>query len=243
MAGMIFTGFRNNILHRTRRWKIPQACISGDRETVPEGWPFPVICTDNAAIGRLAAGHLRQHGYQHLAYYRIPTLPYNIAWAQERQIAFMDHMKNPVKSAMIIPNRICLSENVLRVTTKWLERLPLPVGIMAVNDEHARTLLEACRMLKVAVPRQVAVIGVDNDEFLCKLTEPHLSSVIQNAERSGYKAARLIEHQMLGKPTPKLTLMPPVGIAVRQSTDHLSVNDPVLSKAIDFIKKHACMPQ
>ena len=82
---------------------------------------------------------------------------------------------------------------------------------MCCNDDRGQQLLDACRRIEVAVPDQVAVIGVDNDEELCNLSTPALSSVDVNSERIGFAAARLLDRMILGKKFPGREVMfPPV---------------------------------
>src|SRR5690606_18185291 len=95
---------------------------------------------------------------------------------------------------------------------QWLCSLPKPVGIFASNDLRAQNVLNACREINVAIPEEIAVIGVDDDELLCSLCRPTLSSVIPNAEEIGYLAAGLLEQLMSRKPLrpdQELTLVEP----------------------------------
>jgi LacI family transcriptional regulator len=71
----------------------------------------------------------------------------------------------------------------------WVRRLPKPVGVMTCNGDRGQQLLDACRRAEVAVPEKVAVIGVDNDEVLCNLPHPSLSSVDVTTHSIGYEAA------------------------------------------------------
>jgi len=122
----------------------------------------------------------------------------------------------------------------------WLARLPKPIGIMACYDIRAQQLLDLCRELDIAVPEQVAVIGVDNDRLLCDLASPPLSSVIPNAHRSGYEAASLLDSLMQGVNVPAVAhLIKPLGVEARQSTNILAIDDPDVAKALRFIREHA----
>jgi LacI family transcriptional regulator len=112
---------------------------------------------------------------------------------------------------------------------------------MACYDFRGQQILDACRMSGVAVPDEVAVIGVDNDELLCELSHPPLSSVVPNAHRTGYDAAALLNAMMDGRKVGGEThLIPPVGIATRQSTDVLAINDAVIARTVRYIREHAC---
>jgi LacI family transcriptional regulator len=93
----------------------------------------------------------------------------------------------------------------------------------------------------LAVPDDVAVIGQHNDELLCDLCDPPLSSVIPNARRAGYEAAVLLDRMMRGKAkSPQVVMIEPLGVVTRQSTDVRAVSDPQVSAAVRFIREHAC---
>jgi LacI family transcriptional regulator len=113
---------------------------------------------------------------------------------------------------------------------------------MACYDIRARHVLDACRRVGLAVPDQVAVVGVDNDEFLCNLSDPPLSSVAPDTRRTGYEAAALLDRLMSGreKSRGQSTFVQPLGVVARRSTDVLALADPDVSAAVRFIREHAC---
>ena len=124
---------------------------------------------------------------------------------------------------------------------RWIQSLPKPVGMMACYDIRGQQVLDVCRAAGVAVPDEVAVIGQHNDELLCDLCDPPLSSVIPNARRAGYEAAALLDRMMRGKAkSPQVVLIEPVGVVTRQSTDVVAVSDHHISAAVRFIREHAC---
>jgi LacI family transcriptional regulator len=102
-------------------------------------------------------------------------------------------------------------------------------------------VLEACRAVGARVPDDVAVIGVDNDEMICELTSPPMSSIEQGARRMGYEAAALLERLMRGRKTSQLRfVVEPEGVIARRSTDTLAVSDAEVAAAMRFIRDHAC---
>ncbi len=123
----------------------------------------------------------------------------------------------------------------------WLQALEMPVGLMACNDARARHVLEACHALGVRVPEDVAVVGVDNDEVMCELTDPPLSSIEQGMRRLGYQAAALLDQRMEGKESPQMQyVVGPEGVVARRSTDTLAVSNAEVALAARFIREHAC---
>jgi LacI family transcriptional regulator len=125
---------------------------------------------------------------------------------------------------------------------RWVRRLPKPAAIMACNDDRGLQVLEACRQIGVAVPDDVAVIGVDNDECLCSLSIPPMSSVDVNGEQIGYQAAVVLEKLMSRGSPPERVLVEPRCVVCRRSTDVLAVADQAVAAAIRFIRDHACEP-
>jgi LacI family transcriptional regulator len=110
---------------------------------------------------------------------------------------------------------------------------------MAGNDERGLQVLDACRRAGARVPDDVAVIGVDDDEHLCELSIPPMTSVDVNAEQIGYAAAELLDRLMSGRKPPTVpTLLAPRGVVTRRSTDVLASEDPVVNKAVAFIREN-----
>jgi LacI family transcriptional regulator len=123
----------------------------------------------------------------------------------------------------------------------WLQTLPRPVGLMACNDTRGQQVLNACREVGIAVPDAVAVVGVDNDELVCELCDPPLSSVVPNTRQIGYEAAALLDRLLRGeKPPRQLVWIPPLGIVTRRSTDILAIEDRDIAAAVRFIRDNAC---
>src|SRR3954447_19677115 len=110
---------------------------------------------------------------------------------------------------------------------KWIQSLSKPLGLMACNDFRGIQALDACRRAGIAVPEEVAVIGVDNEELVCKLAYPPLSSVVPNARSIGYEAAALLDRLMRGESESPLALsIPPAEVITRLSTDVNAIADP-----------------
>ena len=121
----------------------------------------------------------------------------------------------------------------------WLDRLAKPIGIMACNDIRGQQVLNACRRAGIAVPEQVAVIGVDNDEVLCGLSDPPLSSVAPDTRRLGYEAAALLDRLMSGEEVQQKDFYAePLGIVTRRSTDTLVIPHPGAARALSFLRRH-----
>jgi LacI family transcriptional regulator len=204
---------------------------------------IPYFFTNNQAIARLAADHLLQRGFRYFAYCGYPRTPTN-GWSEEREREFTERVKEHGFPCQIYRGRHRNSRRWAQIQEDlcaWLVSLPKPVGLMGANDNRARQVLEACRVCGLHVPEEIAVIGVDNDEVLCRLSSPLLTSIEQGAERIGYEAAALLDTIMSGKKSAKRRyVIDPVGVETRLSTEVLAVGDPQVAKAMSFIREHAC---
>jgi LacI family transcriptional regulator len=123
----------------------------------------------------------------------------------------------------------------------WLSSLSRPTGLMIASDQLGPHCLEACRSNGIIVPDDIGVVGVDNDEPLCEVSDPPLSSVWPNHRQVGYEAARLLDAMMRQSPRAKTPiLLPPKGVHARGSTDSLAVDDRNVAQSLRFIREHAC---
>jgi LacI family transcriptional regulator len=125
----------------------------------------------------------------------------------------------------------------------WVESLPTPVGVAANHDVWIFHLSEICRDLGLHVPEEVAMIGAANDELLCGLARPSLSSVAFPSEQIGYEAAALLDRLIAGEPPPdRPILLPPLGVVARQSSDILAIADPEVAAAVRMIRQSGPAP-
>ncbi|MBI3858257.1 MAG: DNA-binding transcriptional regulator [Planctomycetes bacterium] len=199
---------------------------------------IPWVETDDAAIAKLAVDHLLERGFRHLAFCGESRFNWS-RWRAEQVRKLgrdagvsVDVYESSGSDPWVKEHNALLA---------WVRKLPRPAGIMACYDIKAQQLLDVCRENGVAVPEEIAVIGVDNDPLLCSLTSPPLTSVIPNTHRTGYEAAALLDRMMGGERiAPKGHLIPPIGIETRQSTDVLALADREIAAAVRFIREHAC---
>jgi len=202
---------------------------------------LPCLETDDVQIARLAADHLLGRGVRRFGY----CGDAHFAWSRQRGEAFRDLIKQAGFSCdefTVSKFRGNLSRQIAELG-RWLQRLPKPAGVFACYDIVGQQVLDACRRAGLVVPEEIAVIGVDNDQLICELSRPQLSSIILNAHRTGHEAAALLDRMMRGESVPPLyQLVPPVGVKQRQSTNILTTEDPVVARALRFIREHACHP-
>lgn len=224
------------------RSRLPAVGFGSGYGWYPAASEIPYFFTNNQAIAALAADHLISKGLRQFAFCGYPGSRIN-GWSSERQDSFKAELAKRGFPCRVYPARAATEANwasLHRSIGAWLRSLPKPAGVLASNDIRGRQILEACRDCSLRVPDDIAVLGVDNDELLCSLSSPLLSSVEQGAKRLGYEAAKLLD-SLIGKPASVRVLknvIDPFGVVARASTDVLAIEDPHLAGAMTYISQH-----
>jgi LacI family transcriptional regulator len=235
----------DGIIARLQNTRIARAIVSTGIPAVdvlgvvrrPE---LPLAHVDNGAIARLAAEHLLERGFRRFAFCGLD----GTNWSDERGSAF--------SRAVALAGGECIVyraaggrgtwEDEQDRLAEWVGSLPHPCGVMACNDPRGQKVLEACRRSGVRVPDEVAVVGVDNDEPICEIADPTLSSVVADHEGVGYQAAALLDRARAGEVGAGVAVyVPPIGVVTRRSSDVLALADREVAAAIGFIREYACL--
>ncbi len=208
---------------------------------------IPVFDTDAREVARLAANFFLQAGFRHFAFCGYQGIPFS----DRRATAFVDCLAAQGYKVRLFsappsfrkPSHIQAIErrglDREQAIAAWLRKQPHPLALFACNDVCGQQVLNACREHKIKVPDEVAVMGVDNDDVLCSLCEPSLSSIEPDTERLGTEAAALLDALMAGKRAKtNLVQIPPLRVVERASTDIVAIEDPITVQAVRFIRDH-----
>lgn len=209
----------------------------------------PGFDTDARTVARLAGDFFRRAGFHYFAYCGYKGIPFS----DQREAMFRDYLALHGCKLEVFSTRIPLRRQghiqaieqsglgTELAIAAWLRKQPRPLALFACNDIRAQQVLNACREHNIKVPEEVAVIGVDNDDVLCSLCEPQLSSIEPDTERLGYEAAALLDQMMKGvNRAATLMQIAPLGIVERASTDVVAIEDPITVSAVRFIRDHVC---
>lgn len=220
---------------------VPTIALGLTDEQLQPGSPlskFSELSSDANVVARLAADHLLERQSSHFAYVGLEER----GWSSRREKYFSAHMKeagydiHAYRQPRRKRDRIWQSER--EIMAKWISSLPTPLGLFACNDDRGREVLEACQLAELNVPEDVAVLGVDNDEVFCDLSDPPLSSVALNAETAGYRAAELLDEMMQGRVRkPRKVMVEALGVIARRSTEFVAVRDYDVAAALQFIRQ------
>ncbi len=179
---------------------------------------------------RLAADHFLDRGFRHFGYCGYPGVQFSDARCKHfvQYLASLGH-DVAVFTPSGQPARI--GDSRTRETSgeaaepgidNWVKKQPRPLAVFACNDVRGRQVLAACARIGVLVPEEVAVLGVDDDEVICGLSLPPLSSIKPDTFQLGYEGAAILDAMMKGSAAPgHRVLVPPLGVVVRRSSERL----------------------
>jgi LacI family transcriptional regulator len=220
--------------------RIPAVCVGTRASGV---YPPGSLRSDGVRIGEMAAEHLLERGLRTFSFVGDSQ---GSASADQRRDGFRRAVARAggryLDGPSLRADRFDEGDS-LEAVADWIRSLPKPVGIMGINDVVARQVADACRIADQAVPDDVAIVGVDNEELMCMLADPPLSSVDPGSKRLGFEAAATLDRILSGEPPrSECVVMPPLGVVVRHSSDVLAIDDTDVAEAVRFIQNHCAQP-
>lgn len=237
----------DGIIARIQNRRIARAIANVNVPTVDvlgvvEQTGFPLVHLDDQRVGQMGAEHLIDRGFGRFVFVGIASEN----WSTRRRDAFIETTMRAGSPCQTIdlPRRTSRSESWDRQEDRlaaWVAKLARPVGVMLATDQLGPAFMEACRRAGAVVPDEVGVIGVDNDEPLCVVCDPPLTSIRPRYARVGYQAAQVLDQWMRGRtPSQRPRYIPPDQIRQRMSTDVTATSDRLVAEAVRYIRQHAC---
>lgn len=212
----------------------------------PSGGGFTATL-DDRAIGRLAAEHFLEARFTHLAYCYWGGYP----WTDRQREGFESccrrggarfHLLDFPSSPQA--RRVYTSRGFRRWLAGELLRLPKPLGLLLDSDWTGLEALEACMEAGLAVPEEVALVGVGDNVDICESLPVPLSSIRVNGYEQGYRASELLDAVMSGRRVRRRhVVVPPGGIVVRQSSNIIAVPHVPTARALRYIWDHLADPR
>ena len=215
---------------------------------------FGVADLDNMAIGNLAAEHFISRGFREFAYCGYD----GINFSDVRRTTFARAVEQAGCSCHVFELRKrdsnYFNENVVkgeryappaseaRAMRSWLQKLPKPVAIFCSHDLRAHQVLTLCKNAGIVVPNEVAILGVDDDAILCGFTTPTISSIDPNGFETGREAVRIAREMLRSqkaRSVPPCSLVKPLRLIVRGSSETYPIDPPWLSDALVYINRNA----
>jgi LacI family transcriptional regulator len=223
---------------------VPVVVFEPDPDTRAPEHPlakFSSLRVDSAATGELAALFFLDRHYKNFAYV---GEAHDLYWSHERGEGFRKTVEaagGTVHEYSRPPAKALRDWAIEQPSMEaWLKALPKPVALFTAMDGRARQVLDACLDVDIAVPEEVAVLGVDNDPLICDATFPTLSSIQYNSEHAGYLLAEHLDKLMRGQRLPpQVHWMKPTRVVRRRSTDATAIADKQVARACEYIWREA----
>ncbi len=203
---------------------------------------FSQVNNDDFETGRNAGEYLLSCGFRNLAYCGVE----GVAWARERLNGFSEAVEGRAAHLSSFEEPLSWWEDLRRSRrlSEWLRCQPRPLGIFASNDTAGVKVSNLCGNLGISVPEGAAVLGVDNEDILCELSSPTLSSIQLDCRRIGFEAARVLDTILSGSggggaPAPVARKIKTGKIIERESTRIFVCEDNLVQEAMRYIQASA----
>ncbi|MDR1090783.1 MAG: substrate-binding domain-containing protein [Prevotella sp.] len=199
---------------------------------------IPNITGNHIKAGKIGAQHFIDKGYDNYAFLGLKE----VIWSEERCQGFKMKLEEAGKGLNYYEYQreskegLWYYEEGLKL---WLENLPKPIAIMACDDNQAHHIAVICNLQNIKIPDEISLLGVDNDEAICSLSDPSLSSLNQAVAKGGYEIAAKIERFIKDR-SYKCTdiIIEPTYITARESTNIFSTNNPYISTVLKYIHQN-----
>ncbi len=199
---------------------------------------FSYINGDYIGTGKLAARFFIQRGYKNFAFYGYK----GFKWSEARAEGYRSEIEKNRG------NYYCFESNNLNEMQwasphveleNWLLSLPKPIALFACDDNFAIQISEVCKMNHISIPQEISLLGVDNDELICNLSEPTISSIVLNIENGGYEMGKRIDQQISSRSNEPFNIsIDPIYIELRRSTDQFSIKNRYIIKVLNYIENN-----
>ena len=199
---------------------------------------FSNLTGDYFATGVMAAQFFLKRRYRNFAFYGNK----GVIWSRERAEGFRKEVENYGGNFFYFEGENLGDDEWSSSHIKleeWLRSLPKPVGLFACDDKFALQVSTMCKINNIRIPEEISLMGVDNDELICNLSDPPISSIVLDVEKGGYEAGQLID-QLISKERsePFDIKVRPVRFKLRQSTEHYNISNEYISKIVGYIEEN-----
>ena len=239
-VGCILEGSSNLLPPRRSFGKIPTVHIDPSDRDIKDARIFAVE-NDDAAIAERAHRELSRTDCAAFAFVGWSR---TVRWSRRREDRFAELVSANGKKCITLEDPWTLgNKNAFVVRLKpWIASLPRPCGIFAANDDIASVVIDVCRELKMSIPGDFALVGVDDDPAVCDNLRPSLTSVRPDFRSAGRSAARLLARIISGEKSvaPEHIEYKPLCTTSRLSTRRLAVVGKRVADALDLIRREAC---
>jgi LacI family transcriptional regulator len=197
---------------------------------------FSNLTGDYIGTGEMAARFFIKRRYRNFAFYGNK----GVVWSRERAEGFRKEVEKAVGNYYYFESENLDGEewgtSHIQLD-EWLLSLPKPVGLFACDDDFALRISQICKINNIKIPEEISLLGVDNDELICHLSDPPISSIVTDVEKGGYEAGRLIDRMIKGEIVePFNIIIRPTRFELRKSTEKYDISNGYISQVVNYIE-------
>lgn len=197
---------------------------------------FSNLTGDYFGTGQMAAKFFIKRRYRNFAFYGNK----GVVWSRERAEGFRVEIEKTGGNYHYFESENLDGEewgtSHIQLD-EWLLSLPKPVGLFACDDNFALRISQICKINNINIPEEISLLGVDNDELICNLSDPPISSIVTDVDKGGYEAGRLIDRLMKGeRKEPFNIVIEPTRFELRKSTEKYHIANEHISKVVNYIE-------
>ena len=197
---------------------------------------FSNLTGDYIGTGEMAAKFFIKRRYRNFAFYGNK----GVVWSRERAEGFRREVEKSGGNYYYFESENLSGEEwgtSYIALDEWLLSLPKPVGLFACDDSFALRVSQICKINNILIPEEISLLGVDNDELICHLSDPPISSIVTDVEKGGYEAGRLIDRMISGEiKEPFNIIIQPTRFELRKSTEKYDIENEYISQVVNFIE-------
>ena len=244
----------SGIVERIKEWKIEAVIAQWEYEGVDflDQLDIPVflqsyrnisgrfskISGDYIGAGVMAAQFFAKRHFKNFAFYGNK----NFFWSKARAEGYRREVERIRGNYYYFESELLDSMQWSREHVEldnWLQGLPKPVALFACDDNFALQVSEMCKVNNINIPDELSLLGVDNDELICNLSHPSISSIITDDENGGYQTGKMLQNLILNKNNIPFNInIDPVRIELRQSTEKYNISDSYVKTVLDYIHEN-----
>ena len=189
-------------------------------------------------VGAIAANFFAQKRFKNFAFYGNK----NFLWSKGRAEGYRIEVEKLGGNYYYFESEYLTNSQWSRShikLNKWLSSLPKPVAVFACDDYFALQVAEMCKINHIDIPNEISLLGVDNDELICNLSYPSISSIVTDDENIGYVAGKKLHKLIINKKNiPFNIIKKPIRIEQRQSTEKYNIANKYILKIIEHLEKN-----
>ncbi|MPM35725.1 Xylose operon regulatory protein [bioreactor metagenome] len=197
---------------------------------------FPNLTGDYIGTGEMAARFFIKRRYRNFAFYGNK----DVVWSRERAEGFRKEVEKVVGNYYYFESENLNGEEWSTShiqLDEWLLSLPKPVGLFACDDNFALRVSQICTINNIKIPEEISLLGVDNDELICHLSDPPISSIVTDVEKGGYETGRLIDRMSKEEVKEPLNIIiRPLRLELRKSTERYDISNEHISQMVNYIE-------